>query len=215
VNTLGLTSAPVATGQPNLLAKAEEQLGVPLPASIREWYGEVDGRYVLSKYSNRDWALSPHEFKLVNVNGKPLVIIMHENQGVCWWGFELDSSDDPPVYCNLDPPPDKLFLYASTFSEFTYVRVFDFDGFCDDDRFLMEIREPLSHADVHWLETNFTVEPRSSGWPSTVTYRFSSTHGRVTIWQSDRQADWNLSASSANALDQLKRSVSPLWRNDD
>ena len=126
--TIDLVSEPVPAGNEQSVILAERRLGVRLPESVREWYSEVDGRNLLSKYSNNDWALNPDEFKRVELCGKELVTFLVENQGVCWWGFELNGSDDPPVHVNLDPPPDNLFQYAATFSEFTYVRVFDFDG---------------------------------------------------------------------------------------
>jgi hypothetical protein len=202
---------PVPSGDADGVAEAEKKLGLRLPASVREWYCEVDGRQVLAKYSNNDTAFAPHEFKRVNVDGKSLVIIMNENQGVCWWAFELERSDDPPVYVNLDPPPDKLFIYAATFSEFTYVRVFDFDAW-DSDRCLLETYKPLSEADLKWLESRFVTEPRSLGWPGAVTYRFTSDLGRITIWQNLEQADWICSAPTKEALNELKRQLSHLWR---
>jgi hypothetical protein len=210
--TLQRINQPVPTGNADTVAEAEKKLGVRLPASVKEWYCEVDGQCLLAKHSNNDRALAPGEFTRVDIDCKCLMIILHENQGVCWWAFELGRSDDPPVYVNLDPPPDKLFVYANSFSEFTYVRIFDFNAPWDSDRCLMETFKPLTEADVRWLESQFVNEPRSLGWPGTTTYRFTSDHGCITIWQSPEQADWICSASSRQALNELQQQTSHLWR---
>jgi hypothetical protein len=210
--TIGMLRKPVPEGNEQSIILAERKLGIRLPESVREWYSEVDGRDVLSKYSNDDWALAPSEFARVEVCGRELVKFLVENQGVCWWGFELNGSDDPPVKVNLDPPPDNLFQYAATFSEFTYVRVFDFDGWYDEDRFLLETREPLQQTTLRWLESRFVSEPWSVGWPGTTNYRFSTPLGRIVIWDCEGQADWILTAPSSAALDHLKREVSAVWQ---
>jgi len=209
--TIDMLTEPVSVGKEQSIILAERRLGIRLPESVREWYSVVDGRNVLSKYSNGDWALDPSEFARVEVCGKELAKILVENQSVCWWGFELNGSDDPPVHVNLDPPPDNLFQYAATFSEFTYVRVFDFDGWWNEDRFLLEIREPLQQATIRWLESRFVSEPRSVGWPGVITYRFSTSLGRIIIWQGERQADWILTAPSSDALIHLKQEVIAVW----
>ena len=110
--TIDLVSEPVPAGNEQSVILAESRLGVRLPESVREWYSEIDGQNLLSKYSNDDWALNPDEFKREEVCGKELVTVLVESQGVCWWGFELNGSDDPPVHVNLDPPPDNLIAWA-------------------------------------------------------------------------------------------------------
>ena|SRR5882724_304034 len=206
-NSFRWISDPTPSGHPETLARTEERLGLRLPLSVREWYGDVDGRHILSKYSNSDHALVPNDFELVDVGGKSLVIVLIENQGVCRWGFELDGTEDPPVHVDFRPHARELFLYSRTFSEFTYVRVFDFEALGDSDRSFWVLRRPLTNDELRSLESNYTAEPRSWGWPSAITYRFSSALGRITIWQSERQSDWNLSAASPEALVQLKRSA--------
>jgi len=110
--TIDLVSKPVLAGNEQSVILAERRLGIRLPESVREWYSEIDGQNLLSKYSNDDWALNPDEFKREEVCGKELVTVLVESQGVCWWGFELNGSDDPPVHVNLDPPPDNLIAWA-------------------------------------------------------------------------------------------------------
>jgi hypothetical protein len=209
--TIDMLRKPVPVGNEQSIILAESRLGIRLPESVREWYSEIDGRNVLSEYSNEDLALAPSEFARVEVCGKELVKFLVENQGVCWWGFELNGSDDPPVQVNLDPPPDNLFQYAAAFSEFTYVRIFDFDRWWYEDRFLLETREPLQQSTIRWLESRFASEPQSVSWPGVTTYRFSTSFGRIIIWHGERQADWILTAPSSDALGHLRQQVSAVW----
>jgi hypothetical protein len=209
--TLAAMRKPRAVVQGQSVAATEMRLATRFPTSVRQWYEEINGRELLAKYSNEDRAIDPRDFRIVTVGDRAVVPVLVENQDVCWWGFELDGSDDPPVYVNFDPLPNVLFAYSSTFSEFTYVRIFDFDGWRDQERSLIEITEPVQDATMEWLANTFTREPRSLGWPASMTYRFSCQLGRIVIWQSEQQADWVLSARSARALSQLKELVDHAW----
>ncbi len=211
--TLELLRGDVPAGQGDRVEEVEARLGAALPASVREWYADIDGRSVLQKYSNDDHPLSPADFRRVEVEGLTLIILMGENQAVCWWGFELDGSEDPPVYVNVESPPDDLHLYSRTFSDFTYVRVFDHHGFWDEGRMSMDICDPLTADDLALLNDRFEVELTSEGWPSAVTHRFSSPLGRITIWSAPDQSDWVLSSDSPAALGALREQVQPIWRN--
>jgi hypothetical protein len=191
---------------------AERILGLKIPAAIREWYSAIDGRSILEKYSNDDHALPPAEFELVTDGEHRLVKFMIENQGVCWWGFPTDERDDPPVYVNMDAPPDNIFEYSSCFTEFVYTRVFDYDRFWDGRRCSMDICDPLTIEDISFLESEFETEPQSGGWPVITTYRFSSRLGRITIWAGDQQSDWIMSANSPEELAALRESIIHLWR---
>lgn len=203
---------PPSEGDPAELDAAEKSLGIVFPSSVREWYEAIDGRGILAQYSNDDHALKPTEFRMEVIEGKRLVVFMIENQGVCWWGFDPDEGDDPPVYVNVDPPPDKLFTYSAAFSEFTFVRVFDHDGFWDPDKSSLEIYRPMEPDDLMRLRDRFVEEPMSFGWPGDENYRFGSTHGRISIWQNDDQSDWSLSAPSPDDLKSLQASVDDICR---
>lgn len=209
--TLQLLRDRVQRGRPEDLLVAEERLGFRFPEAVREWYSEVDGQLILARFSNQDEALHPLRFKRVEVCGKTLLMLLVENQGVCWWGVELDGSEDPAVYVDFDPPPDKLFQYASSFSEFTYLRLFDFDGWYEDGRFILETRKPLRDETVEWLKKTFREEPTSLGWPGTKTYRYSCPLGRITIWQSEDQADWALTGETPESFQELERQVRTVW----
>ena len=210
--TLEFINQSVGIGSTDEFAAAEESLGVSLPESVREWYTKVDGREILAKYSNDDHALPPSEFRLEIVENRRLVLIMNENQGVCWWGFDLDGGDDPPVYVNFDPPPNQLFRYSTSFSEFTFVRAFDHEGYWDSDRCSMETYRRLTKEDIDSLRERLVEEPQSLGWPGNEVYRFRSDLGRITIWQGDSQADWTLSGHSPEALSILRTQLAEICR---
>ena len=211
--TLKLLGNCYPAGEPERARAAEARLGITLPASVREWYADLDGRSVLGTYSNDDCPVPPEEFECMQFGGMTLIKVLVENQAVCWWGFVLDGSDDPAVYVNMDPPPDDLHLYSDSFSEFTYVRVFDNHGLWDEDRMSMHICGPLAADDLVALEDRFNSEPKSDGWPASVTHRYSDPLGRITIWSGPLQSDWILSADSGSALGALRERVSSIWRN--
>lgn len=210
--TMERFSLPVSARRTDVIVDAEKKLGLTFPVAVTEWYSELDGRHVLEKYSNCDHALPPTEFEMMHVGDMPLVRFMNENQWVCWWGFLADGSDDPPVFVNMDPPPDDLFEYSSTFSEFAYVRVFDHNHMWDESLFSMDICEPISEDDLSVLHSLYDPEPTSAVWPETTAYRFSAEKGRITIWAGEQQADWIMSANSPEDLSALRTQVAPLWR---
>jgi hypothetical protein len=113
--TIGMLRKPVPEGNEQSIILAERKLGIRLPESVREWYSEIDGRDVLSNYSNDDWALAPSEFTRVEVCGKELVQFLVENQNVCWWGFELNGSEygtarAKPTGFSRRHPPTRLII---------------------------------------------------------------------------------------------------------
>ena len=99
-------------------------------------------------------------------------------------------------------------------SEFTYVQIFDFAPFRRRDAFFPRSRRPLTDEDLEWLNSHLTAEPWTLGWPSDVTYRFTSPLGQIIIWQSERESYWNLYAASEDLLTQLKRLVGPLLNSN-
>ncbi len=210
--TLERIRKSVPPGQLDEISEAEKILGVKFPAAVREWYSDIDGRFVLERYSNGDHALPPTEFTLHEIDDLPIVKFMTENQGVCWWGFLVGDEDDPPVYVNMDAPPDELFEYSPSFTEFAYVWVFDHEEFWDEDRCSMDTCDPITADDLSFLGSRFKTEPRSEGWPGNKVYRYSSPTGRITIWASDQQSDWIMSASSPDDLAALRKQVIHLWK---
>lgn len=218
---LKLLAQLLPAGPMDAVLECEARLGLRLPASVREWFGPLNGAELLGRYSNTDRAVLPRDFEVVKLGARPMIIVLHENQSVCWWAFEFDGSDDPPVHVNVNPPPDDLTQYAPTFSEFVYVRMFDFgwwphaDGSRNDEepeRSLIEVRDALRADSLAWLRANFTSDPGSLGWPpEAITHRFSSGPMRIVIYETDGEADWVLSGPSARAVEVLRRKLEGVW----
>lgn len=84
------------------LVAAEERLGVPLPAALREAYLLFGRRRDLT--NNHDVLLGPAE--LYVDDAEEALVFRHENQGAASWGILLDSlqDEDPAVFMRPDLP---------------------------------------------------------------------------------------------------------------
>src|SRR5438046_803908 len=89
-----------APGANILLAALEKRIGMPLPASLWEWYSMQDALGILFHYSNADPAVPPNQMRLHTITDtsqpRHFLTFRHENQGVCTWAIQLDGTDDPP-----------------------------------------------------------------------------------------------------------------------
>jgi hypothetical protein len=96
------------------VAKAERQLGVRLPAAMREYYllaGRLDR---LNRAHNRLYA--PTELQIVD----GYLVFMEENQGVALWGIPVRrlAADDPFVHQRASHPDAKWYSERLRFSAF-------------------------------------------------------------------------------------------------
>jgi hypothetical protein len=150
-----------------------------------------------------------------------LLVVMHENQGVCTWAVKLDGSDDPPVVVEVDsidsaasPSEVNWEPCADSFSMFMYCRAWD-HGHClagisvtasANDR-------PLAPGDLSLLQSHFSEGPRTYGHPGVTNYRFFTRNSAILIWDGEDderrggQADWWLMATSDEAMLGLLRRV--------
>jgi hypothetical protein len=78
------------------LDAAEGQLGVALPAAVREAYVLFGARDDLT--SNQDVLLSPDELYIHD----DVLVFRAENQGAAHWGVALTGEPDPPVLMRPD-----------------------------------------------------------------------------------------------------------------
>jgi hypothetical protein len=83
---------------------AEEQFGVRLPPSLRDYYLRVGNLRQLNEAHNR--LLAPKDWFL---DGGMLVFLV-ENQAVVYWGVEATESpdDDPPVFQGVNLLPERI-----------------------------------------------------------------------------------------------------------
>lgn len=224
-----------------LLEERERECGLIFPTSVREWYG-FDGPGLGLKIGCgstadtmvpvrglgrpfSDWYLKrparAKSHRLDDFVRAGLLVVMHENQGVCTWAVKLDGSDDPSVVVEVDsidsaasPSEVKWEPCADTFSTFIYCRAWD-HGQClaavsvgaqAQDR-------PLTPGDLALLRTQFSEGPRTYGHPGVTNYRFFTHNSAVLIWDGEDdewrggQADWSLMADSDEALLDLLRVV--------
>jgi hypothetical protein len=198
------------------LDATERLRGFRFPASVREWYSLKGAVDILRRYSRADDLVPLEELGRVRGHlpdpvGNGLLAFRIENQGVCVWAVKLDRSDDPPVMVDVD----RLGVWqpcAQSFSQFVYCCVWD----CGEEPKGIEAvqaqAQPIAEQDLCWLHTHFVEGPRTYGFPGDTQYRFSRKDQKALIWAGDSQADWMLSAGSAESLEELLRTV---WRCGD
>jgi hypothetical protein len=200
-----------------LLAAAEQRCGKALPAAVREWYSIRGSKGILATYSNQDLPVGVEELGAPTAAAQGpspellsegYLVIMCENQGVCWWAVRLDGSEDPPVVVAVHPSPAPTWEpCAETFSSFVYTLVWDWQGW--DWPWLNAQDQELTPRDFEFLRERFVELPTTYGWPGRRNYRFSRADQRVLIWSAEGQADWKLRACSPESLLEL---ATELWR---
>ena len=222
-----------------LLERQEQRCGFSFPAAVREWYALEGAVALLNRYSNQD-AETPLEqlgeeqvetgaFASEHAQSYPVVIVQHENQGVCRWGVLLDGSEDPPVLVEPYSGFGRVEtgaawrLYSERFSSFVYTRIWDWSSpFGDESACHLEAwDQPLSAIGLAYLQQRFMEAPRTYGWPALTTYRFAVNDMRLLIWDRDepvgdthtshqnrpQHANWMLWASGPVTLTTLVEQV--------
>ncbi|PKO13444.1 MAG: hypothetical protein CVU39_18740 [Chloroflexi bacterium HGW-Chloroflexi-10] len=181
-----------------------------LPPSVAEWYSLVNAVELLEKYSNQDDPLPPAEFRLCRYKDTELVVFLYENQGVVWWAFENCEKDDPPVYINIDPPPDNWLLCCENFSSFVYTRFFDFLHWYDKKLSILGFGNPLEVNIIDQLHREYFPEPVTYGWPGDTQLRFSNADQRISIQYDDQVSNWHFSANTPDNLQKVFEKFKPL-----
>ena len=118
-----------------------------LPESVAEWYSLVDGVELLKRYSNIDFPIIPSEFKTHTYGDKELIVFMYDNAGILWYAFQNNGNDDPPVFVNIEPPPDNWVYDSESFSTFIYTWFFDNLHYFRKNLFIRKNGKPL-HKDT-------------------------------------------------------------------
>jgi len=167
-----------------------------MPTSVAEWYSLAGSLQLLEKFSNEDVPANPSEFKTGRHNEKELAVFLYENQGVFWWTFEQGDSDVPPVYVNLDPPPDRWALCCEKFSDFVFTRLFDFYHWHDYDLMTLGFGKALEQSVLDLLRSEYISHPVTYSGISETQYPFSSQNQKITIHEHNSKSSWYLSADS-------------------
>ncbi|MFF5233310.1 SMI1/KNR4 family protein [Dactylosporangium sp. NPDC000521] len=161
--------------------------GLPLPASVREWYSLAAGQETLRAFSNEDRVYAAHELGRPErywPGGEPdeerewdpvaerqLLPFMIENQGVCYWAVMLDGSDDPPVMISFDDlePTDEWTMLSASFSDLVYARIWDHQAMCGE----RTLRAPVASFDpATWAGLGTQLEERPAD-SNSQRYRFA------------------------------------------
>ena len=95
-----------------LVEERERACRVAFPLSVREWYALQEAEEVFLKHAGCDRAVAlkdlGNEFEdwyghgPVDFVALGLLVVMHENQGVCNWAVKLEDCNDPPVMVEVD-----------------------------------------------------------------------------------------------------------------
>jgi hypothetical protein len=187
--------------------QAERELGFRLPPSLREWYCNEGAIDLLAKYSNQDSPIPLREFAVKAWESHRLLPFKDENQGVCIWAIDLDGSDDPPVYVDVDSNGTQWTMQAPTFSAYVHACVWDCVFVLDQPGLVEAQNRPLSSEAVNELRRRFSEQPATFGWPGSTQHRFVGTDQAVLIWSAEDQADWFVGARDAISLESALRTV--------
>ncbi|HVJ80322.1 MAG TPA: SMI1/KNR4 family protein [Planctomycetia bacterium] len=200
-----------ATAALDALNHAERRLGVRLPSSVREWYSCADAVPILAEHSNSDPPIAVEDFTLQESPVGRLLPIRWENQGVCCWAVLLDGSDDPPVFVDVDTGGASWHLLARSFSAYVYACVWDYHVVLGRPALVQAQNGPISAHALDTLAASHDEQPRTTGWPGSVQYRFAGDGHGVLLWSSEGQpTDWFVGASDAASLESALRKLWPL-----
>lgn len=202
----------------DLLRERERSCGVKFPESVIEWYSLENGFEILKKHSRADdpypiaalgkafdnwYGGGPHDFIKDG-----LLMIFHENQGVCNLAVKLDGSEDPAVMIEVDSSPNMVWTaYVEHFSDFVYTQVWD-NNYSQYEYVFTAIDGNLTPNTISYLKKILDEDIRTFGWPGDVNYRFYSQGKKILIWDSKRaqQADWYVAGKSKDVtIDLIKQ----------
>jgi hypothetical protein len=194
------------------IQQAEKRLATALPRSVRDWYLREDTVKILADHSNADPPIPIQEFAVLNWRSHQLLPFRYENQGGCTWAIDLNGSDDPPVYVDVDTNGSQWEPLASSFSQYVYSCVWDYRLVFGQPGLVEAQNAALSPSARGTLGTLFEEEIRTHGWPGSTQYRFHRNGQAILIWDSPGQADWFVAAPTAEALESALVAV---WNVDD
>ena len=152
-----------------------------LPPSVTEWYAQEDAVPFLASLTNDDTVLSPERFEQTEFDGAQLTVFMIENQGVVRWAFDSDGGGDPAVYVTSVDDDSAWLKHCESFSQFIYVHVFDYQWWLQDCG-VTGSGSPVDPDLLKELESCYTREPTTFGWPGSTQYRFSDGSMRIVLW---------------------------------
>ena len=150
-----------------------------------------------------------------------VLLISHENQGVCSWGLSLDGPQAGAVVVGGDlVVGNATVVYASSIAEFVAGR--RWDGRCLNGQPLLQAEaNELDELSLEFLRDHFTEVPSTFGWPCERNYRFGGRELLIMLWACADQCDWWISGPESSIaaflpeLRQLSDLGQTLWSNDE
>jgi hypothetical protein len=137
---------------------------------------------------------------------EPVLPVLYETQGCCWWGLVLDGSDDPPVVVCRGDQGDLWDHHAGSFSAFVCARVFD-RSLWRRDGMRREVYLPRAMLgdELRTLRSVFRTEATTRDDFGQFSYRFSRAGQRcsVMVLGPEWRSRWQLWASDAAAFQAL------------
>jgi hypothetical protein len=202
----------VSAASEQMLRLVERDLGVRLPASVREWYGYAGAVEILGAQGSNppvelaklgelvEWWLP---YRAID---EQLLPIVYENQGVCTWAVDLADGDDPQVMVEVDSgSPPHWQRCAAHFSEWVYLWVWDW--LVNNRIVYASNTHPLSTHELDLLHRELHLVGRTYAWPGVINYRFHAPWGDIIIWDWRGQADWFI----APAAEQDEHCLDHVW----
>lgn len=212
IDLLGITPK-IDDGAVQALDQLEQQLKRRLPTSFREWYSLKNARVYIK--GNEDLVLHIQELidDEMNKQLEDQLFLIDENQSVCGWALQFNDTDDPPIVIS-DDDYEQWYPYIDTFSDFVYIRVWDFGW---GKRYIMkgEKVSPTLIADVMaYLQAHYQQLPSSQGghWPhirDARSHRFMRGEERMTLIVHDNPERFELLTRDVEASSALLRGLRP------
>jgi hypothetical protein len=149
---------------------------------------------------------------------QPILPVVYETQGCCWWGVPLDGSDDPPVVVGEYDRGEQWDYFAGSFSEFVLARVFDTSMYYSGEtKRTVEVDADVNGNQLRALRAQFQVEPTTRLGDHLFIHRFSGEGRRfcLTIRGRDTRSagssSWELWAADPDRFRALVKVVSGVY----
>jgi hypothetical protein len=154
----------------------------------------------------------------------PVLVIAHENQGVCSWGLPLGDPDPPVLVGGQLTDGSNWSAQTLVYSQIpaAYVAVRRWDRACLRGEPLLQAQAAeLDTATLAVLRDRFREVFPTRGWPARQQYRFEGPDIKIMLWSGQGQCDWWLSAADAATLEPVTRDLlalsdlrSSLWSHN-
>jgi hypothetical protein len=203
-------------GADDLVAVADRMLTTEIAQQMAEAYSDV--------------VVFPQRRIIVGADGEEapfpgcpdrVLLLSHENQGVCSWGLVLDGPSAGSIVVGGDLP-EGVATAACCADLPTFVAMRLWDGRCLATAPLLQAQAaPLDDETLAVLRTRLGPLPSTLGWPGRSTLRFEADDLQVMLWSDLDQCDWWVSGNQravAGILPQLMTLSSlsnSLWSNDE